>query len=243
MDGMYEASNNIKSIITYRFEISETAVTEAMNHTIPLLSRALRPLIVFYDRSTVQENLPKEYMNYPRLRCIIDCTEFFIQRPQDMKNQASTWSDYKHHNTVKCLVAITPQGSIAYISELYAGRSTDRYIVRDSKFLDYINPNDQVMADRGFPISDELMAKHAELVMPPANKGATQMTTKQTKDTKKVANVRIHVERVIRRLKTFRFLVSTLDNKALRHGNDILSICAALTNLHGPIVKAWAVDD
>ena len=226
-----------------RFEISETCVTETLNSLLPILAKILRPLIVFYTKEEVSRTIPKEYMNFKNLRCIIDCTEFQIQKPKDLKNQAATWSEYKHNNTVKCLVAITPQGSICYISELYAGSSTDKFITKDSRFLDYINPNDKVMADRGFPLSVELLARHAELVIPPAAKGTTQMTSKQVTDTKRVANVRIHVERVIRRLKVFRILSSTLDNKTLRHANDILFICAALTNLQPPIVSNWTVDD
>ena len=222
-----------------RFEISNTSVTEVLSTLIPILSNALRPLLVFYDQEAVAQSLPKEYMRYPRLRCIVDCTEFNIQKPKDMRNQAATWSDYKHHNTVKCLVAITPQGSICYLSELYAGRTTVRYIIRHSKFLDYINPNDQVLADRGFPIREELLAKHAQLVMPPAAKGTSQMTSQSTKDTKTVANVRIHVERVIRRLKCYRLLTATISNRTLHLANDILCICAALTNLQGPLVHGW----
>ena len=36
-------------------------------------------------------------------RIIIDCTEIFIETPKSLINKASTWSDYKHHNTVKFL--------------------------------------------------------------------------------------------------------------------------------------------
>jgi hypothetical protein len=232
-----------KKKFIYRFDISETSVTEILNCTLPLLAKVLKPLIVFYTVEEIAKTIPKEYSNYKRLRCIIDCTEFTIQKPKDLKNQAATWSEYKHNNTVKCLVAITPQGSICYISELYAGRSTDRFITRDSNFFDYINPNDRVMADRGFALSQELLSRHAELIIPPAGKGTTQMTSRQVQDTKRVANVRIHVERVIRRLKVFRILSSTLDNKTLRHANDILFICAALTDLQLPIVSCWTTAD
>ena len=40
---------------------------------------------------------------HSKCRIIIDCTEIFIERPKSLINQASTWSDYKHHNTVKFL--------------------------------------------------------------------------------------------------------------------------------------------
>ena len=226
-----------------RFGIALSAVSFAFADTLCVLSQALKPLIVFYSRQNVAKSIPKEYRNYRNLRCIIDCTEFFIQKPSDLKLQAATWSDYKHHNTIKCLVSITPQGSIGYVSEMYGGRTSDRFIVTHSKFLDYIDPRDQVMADRGFPVREELLVKQAELVLPPARKGVSQMTSCQVKQTKKVANVRIHVERVIRRLKTFRFLSQVIPINMLKHANNILLVCAAITNMQGPIVKDWKASD
>ena len=223
----------------FRFQTSVTEVSLTFSTTIQLLAKALKPLIVFYPRSEICKNLPKEYKNYSRLKCIIDCSELFIQKPSDLKNQAATWSDYKHHNTVKFLVAITPQGSIAFISDLYGGRTSDQFIVKDSKILDFIYPGDQVLADRGFPIREELLVKQATLILPPASKGRNQMTSIEVKATKQVANVRIHVERVIRRIKHFKILTSVLPIPILRYANDIIVVCSALTNLRGPIVKAW----
>ena len=35
----------------------------------------------------------------------MNCTEFFlIQKPSSPSAQKATWSDYKHHNTVKLLI-------------------------------------------------------------------------------------------------------------------------------------------
>lgn len=225
----------------YRFSLTTPDVTCVFSQMVDHLSLALYRLVTFYKRSDIKKTLPKEYCNFPRLRCIIDCTELFIQKPSDLKLQASTWSDYKHHNTVKFLVAITPQGSIAFISELYGGRASDQHIVRSCGFLDYIDPHDQVLADRGFPIREELLVKQAELVLPPAAKGKSQMTSEDIRKTKRVANVRIHVERVIRRLKTFKYLNQVIPINMLKHCNKILIICAAISNMHGPIVKSWRV--
>jgi len=36
----------------------------------------------------------------------MDCTEIFIERPRNMELQASTWSDYKKHNTAKYLFGL-----------------------------------------------------------------------------------------------------------------------------------------
>lgn len=214
-------------------------VSRTFSEMVKIMADALKPLIVFYERQKVAETLPKEYINHKRLRCVIDCTEFFIQKPSDLQNQAATWSDYKHHNTLKCLVAICPQGSICFISELFGGRTSDRHVVTHTRFLDHIVPGDQVLADRGFQLKELLLVKQAELTVPPANKGKAQMSTDQVKETKKVANVRIHVERVIRRLKQFRILSQVMPITLLRYANDIILICAAITNLQGPIVSTW----
>ena len=48
--------------------------------------------------------------NCPRCVAIIDCFEIFIARPSDLIARAQTYSSYKHNNTVKFLIAITPQG-------------------------------------------------------------------------------------------------------------------------------------
>ena len=53
---------------------------------------------------------------FPTTFAIIDGSEVFIETPSDLHMQSSTWSQYKHHNTVKFLVACTPNGAICYIS-------------------------------------------------------------------------------------------------------------------------------
>lgn len=173
------------------------------------------------------------------LRCIIDCSELFIQRPSDLQTQAATWSDYKSHNTLKFLIGITPQGSVCFLSKLWGGRASDRHIVTHSGFLDYIEYGDKILADRGFPISDALMLRGAELIIPPGARGKLQMTKKDAQKTKQVANTRIHVERIIRRLKCFRFLSRTIAISNLGKLDSILIICAAIINLQGPTVANW----
>ena len=214
-----------------RFGVTTNDVSQTFSETLRVMAAALCPLVVFYTKNEISRTLPREYKNFKNIRCIIDCSEIFIQRPADLKLQAATWSDYKSHNTLKFLVAITPQGSIAFVSELYGGRTSDRHIVRDCGFLNYINPHDEILADRGFGLREEFMLKGATLVIPPASKGSSQMTSKTIQRTKKVANVRIHVERVIRRMKCFRILSSMVSVSMIRHCNSIIKVVAAITNL------------
>ena len=45
---------------------------------------------------------------------------------------SSTYSTYTGHNTVKKLAFCTKSGSISYISDAYAGSTTDRFITEDT---------------------------------------------------------------------------------------------------------------
>jgi hypothetical protein len=177
--------------------------------------------------------LPK----YRGLRCTLDCTEIFIEKPRDFHAQALTWSDYKKHNTAKFLVAIAPNGSISYISEAWGGRTTDRHIVRETGFLDKIDAGDIILADRGFTIREDVLLRHASLQIPPPSKGKDQMAASDVAKTKEIANARIHVERAIGRIKWFRLLSGTVPITLVPLIDDILIICSALCNLLPPLVS------
>lgn len=54
-----------------------------------------------------------------KVSLIIDCTEIFIETPKNPKAAAEVFSHYKNHCTQKYLIGITPQGTIAFISDAY----------------------------------------------------------------------------------------------------------------------------
>ena len=100
------------------------------------------------------------------MRCIIDCSEVFIETPSSLELQAQCYSNYKHHTTIKFLVSVTPNGMFSYISPCYGGRASDKFIAKDCGFLRLIEPYDQVMADRGFKIREDLMMVQAKPAIP-----------------------------------------------------------------------------
>lgn len=186
-------------------------------------------------KKTLPVNLKKP--GYSNVRHIIDCTEIFIETPSDPTLKAATWSDYKHYHTANLLVSITPNGSFNFLSKAWGGRTSDVTLTRVSSFYDICEPYDEVMADRGFTIGEDLLLRHCKLHIPPGKRGQEQFTKAEVNKTKKIANLRIYVEQAIRRLKTFRIIKNELQISLLSNIDDIILVCAAICNLYKPLGK------
>ena len=222
-----------------RFGVNQQSVSIIFATWINVLSEYIGTLVGNPSKENVRESLPPSFNNktYRNVRHIIDCTEFFLERPKNLKIQSQTWSDYKSHNTAKILVSITPSGYINFISEAWGGRASDNFITKNCGFLDLIEPFDKVLADRGFTINEELVLKQANLLIPPGRRGAAQFTEIEVKKTKEIANRRIYVEQAIRRLKCFRILKYEIPLTLLQHIDQIVKVAAGLCNLYPPLPK------
>ena len=114
-----------------------------------------------------------------------------------------TFSSYKNHNTLKGIIAVTPSGAV---SQLYGGNISDRELTERCGLLDLLEPGDSVMADRGFTIADMLDVRGVNLNIPPM-KTRDQFTQNELTTTRRIASLRIHVERAIGRIKSFKIYV------------------------------------
>lgn len=200
------------------FSISSSMCSTIITTWIKFLGVQLRGLVFWPDKNSISTMLPATLVdNYPNFRCILYCSETFIE---------------KKPNSLKYLVGIAPNGHISFMSRAWGGHLTDRQIVLQSGFLDLLDPNDLIMADREFPIEEDLLCKKATLVIPPPSSGLEQNVAQ----IKKVANIRIHIERAINRLKLFHILSTTLPVVLAQLFDDILIICAALCNMLPPLI-------
>ena len=68
-------------------------------------------------------------------------------------------------------------------------------------FYDLLERDDEIMADRGLQIQEDLLLHFCILVVPPGATVKTQMRKSEVKKTKEVTNLRIPVERAINRIK------------------------------------------
>jgi hypothetical protein len=100
-----------------------------------------------------------------------------------------------------------------------------------------LEPGDKVLADKGFPrIMSSVENQGAFIVMPPFKRGQHQFSTDENVEGYKCARVRIHVERVIGRMKSFQIL-QFLPYNLLPHIDKILTVIAFLHNNMSEMIK------
>ncbi|XP_013408902.1 uncharacterized protein LOC106172655 [Lingula anatina] len=221
---------------------------------IDLMHQKLDFLVQPQDRESVLATIPPVFKSkFPRLTSIIDCFEIFIDAPRNLLARAQCYSQYKKHCTIKFFISCTPLGAINFISRAWGGRATDKKIVRDSGFIssDIHLPGDQILADRGFTLKDDFASRcGAELLTPAFTKGkGGQLPAKELEISRKIASVRIHIERVIGLLKNrycilkgplpLRFLQSIRDENMdmnLANCDKIIQVCCCLLNMGDGIV-------
>ena len=225
---------NLKTLdLACRFGTSPTAVSRYITTWICYLYHHLTEVDWMPSVQQVSGTLPPVFReHFPTTYAIIDGSEIFLEIPSDLLMQSSTWSSYKHHNTAKFLIACTPNGCISFISPLYVGSISDVEITRVSGFLTQLEDKAgiSIMVDRGFTIKDMLEAIGVELNIPPFMEGRQQLPAEEVQKGRRIASVRIHVERAIGRIKIFNILKHTLPISLARLSNQIVTVCAYLSN-------------
>ena len=84
------------------FSVTKSTVSRVYITWIYFLAFTFKEsLLRWPSKEEVRVHMPSSFSRYPDTRIIIDCTEFFIEKPSSPSAQKATWSDYKHHNTVK----------------------------------------------------------------------------------------------------------------------------------------------
>ncbi|KAK0149998.1 THAP domain-containing protein 4 [Merluccius polli] len=252
--------------LAFFFGISKSTSVRVFNNTLDVMFFRLSELILWPSKEQIQISLPMCFRNnFKNCTSIIDCFEIFIEKSSNLryhacygtrnwdpkaghreaKTGAQTYSQYKHHNTVKFLISITPQGVISYVSKGWGGRTSGKHITENCGYLDKLSPGDVILADRGFNVKDTMGLYCAQLKIPAFTKGKAQMHPLELEATRGLAAVRIHVERVIGLVRNkYTILQTTIPLtlcQASSHGeptsiDKIVTVCCALCNVCPSIV-------
>ncbi|XP_041868471.1 uncharacterized protein LOC121657151 [Melanotaenia boesemani] len=234
---------------SYMFNVSKPTVSRVFNSTLDVLHDRLSKLIVWPPKEQIQISLPMCFRssNFRNCTSIIDCFEIFIERPKNMRARAQTYSQYKHHNSAKYLISITPQGVISFVSNGWGGRTSDKHITENSGYLENLSPGDVVLADRGFTVGAAVGLHSAHLKIPAFTKGKQQLHPSELEDSRGLAAVRIHVERVIGLVRNkYTILQSTIPISLCQTSTEgnltsldkIVRVCCSLCNICPSVVPS-----
>ena len=224
--------------LSRRFGVSKSLVSKYFITWVCFLYQHLKEIVWTPSAEQVASTLPCAFQEkYPTTYSIIDASEIFIETLSDLFVQSSTWSNYKHHNTGKFLVGCTPNGAVSYVSQFYVGSISDVELTRVSGYLETLDGKEgvSVMADRGFTVRDLLAEKGVALNIPPFMDGK-QLAPEEIQRGRQIASLRIHVERAIGRIKNYAILKGTFPNTMIRLANQVVSVCAWLTNFQPALI-------
>ncbi|XP_048840299.1 uncharacterized protein LOC125713322 [Brienomyrus brachyistius] len=213
--------------LAHLFHISLKTVYRTFNETVSFIHANLRHLLVFPDREKLQKLMPHEFVEAfgHQVAVIIDCFEILTEKPSNLKVRAQMFSSSKNHHTMKYLIGITPMGAICFLSKGWGGRTSDEHITQNSGFLDDLLPGDIVLADKGFDIQECV--------------GCCQLADRDVEETRQIANLRVHVQRVIPNVcQKYKILAGTVPVNMLLpcEGEEaamldkVVTVCCALTN-------------
>lgn len=225
-----------EEFLGYLFGTCTSLVSQVLSTWLPLLALELSPLLYWPEQEELTLYYPDCFKKYNNVRAIIDCTEVPIQRPSLAKANSQIYSSYKGRPTVKVLVACTPAGTVSFLSKSSGGSMSDKELVKRSGIIDKFDPGDTLLADRGFNIQELLLMTGVKLAIPPFLRGKKQFSLQDDQKTKTVANARIHIERVIGRMKDFHIMKSELPLDMFDLFDHMVTVVAALINLQPPIV-------
>lgn len=229
--------------IAYRFGISDSICYMYFRMIIECMYKRYRTLIKWPECEVINKNVPKFFKDafLDKTTMIVDSFEIFIEKPPNHLTRQQSWSNDKRHNTVKFLIAVTPQGTISYVSEAWGGRTSDKQIVERSGFLNRIKTNDVILANRGFSLAT-LKTKSAISAFKKVEKQELELL--EIGESRKMVHMGIQVERMVKMIKSkfiilkgpipISMLVKDVDNSNLCE--KIVVVCCALINLSPPIV-------
>lgn len=221
--------------------VSEFTAQNIFITMVNFCARQWSEVNVWPEKDLVQFYMPEDFRaKFSSTRVILDGTEIPIQKPSKPIAQRATFSTYKNRNTVKVIVGSTPAGLISYLSPAYGGATSDRQIVERSGLPSLCQAHDSVMADKGFNVQDLFMANDVTVNIPTFFRKKNRLSASQVLADRKISSKRVHIERIIGLIKTYKILTSPMPASETVLASHIIKICCMLSNFRNRIVSETA---
>ncbi|XP_076834484.1 uncharacterized protein LOC143480597 isoform X1 [Brachyhypopomus gauderio] len=224
--------------LAHRFNISQSTVSRIVVTWANYLYTVLGAVCIWMSQKATKAHLPEEFKDYADTQVILDCTELRCQTPSSLLLQSEVFSSYKSHCTFKGLVGMAPHGAVTFVSALYAGSISDKQILKESGIVQLLTQEMAIMVDRGFLVDHCVPCK---VHRPAFLSSRSQMPASEVRETQSIARLRVHVERLIRRVKQHKLFDTVIPLSITGTINQFYTVACLLVNYqNGPLVKEWA---
>lgn len=143
-----------------------------------------------------------------------------------------------HHTRVttnKGNVVISPSGEVIHVSSLFDSSISDKELVSQAGLLNLRDKGDKIMAHKGFTIGDLIEPIGCKVTMPTFLSSKGKFSKKGIDSSKQVHNLRVHVERAIRRVKELHFCDRIIPLTVAGSINQMWTVACLTTNFQGPL--------
>lgn len=133
---------------------------------------------------------------------------------------------------------MAPHGAVTFVSSLYEGGISDKEILKQSGIVPLLNPALAIMVDKGFLVKDCVPCK---VHIPSFLSKRAQLSGPEVTKTQSIARLRVHVERLIRRVKEHKIFSTEIPLSLTGSINQLYTVACLLVNYQNkPLVKSWA---
>ena len=163
-----------------------------------------------------------------------------LNKPRSSTAQSRTYSVINTPYIYTPLIGFTLTGAIIFVSNLLEVILLIGISLNIVVFLIMSDLVTKLWLTKGFFIRNLLWEKGAKLVLHPFTENCNwgkgnKFLQSDIIKTRRIANLRIHVECAIERVKTFNILSNTMPLTLKPLSNQILKVCAFLCNLQTPL--------
>ena len=193
------------------------------------------------DRNLVKYYSPLDFRRkFPYTCAIIDGTEIPMMKPKKPILQQATFSTYRNRNTMKVVAGATPGDLISFISDAFAGSTSDHQVTEMTSLPQMCDPGDEIMADKGFNAEDMFIPYQVSINTPTFFKKKNRMSCQSVLNDRKISSKRVHIERIIGLAKTYKILQEPLSSIESSLATRIINVVFTLCNFRKCIIPPKA---
>ncbi|XP_026177649.1 uncharacterized protein LOC113138963 [Mastacembelus armatus] len=224
--------------LAHRFKVHQSAVSRIINTWANFLYCVLGSVGIWLSEETVKAHMPDVFKNYWDTQVVLHCAELRCQTTNSFLLQGEGRSTYKSNCAFKGLIGMAPHGAVTFVSPLYAGSISDKELLKQSGVVSLLTPTMAIMVDKDFLVEHCVPCK---VYAPAALSRGAQLSVPEVREIQSVARLKVHVERLIRRVKEHKIFSTVIPLSLISSINQLYTVACLLVNYQNqPLLKDWA---